>query len=248
MKLKILVLGSKNIVRRVANSLVNTDIEIGYRQNISDAITAIKNEKFDLALVDSSLENLESACYRITWQCRIPVVLIIKGTSTDWKVLRSMDADGFIPEEANNMELMAYFTSIASRKNCHPVNARILIIEDDDQTQEALRLAFQIYWPEAIVSSATSGRDGVSAAHRESFDAILLDLKLPDITGHEVLNQIRIFSQAPVIIVTASGNHEDMIKCISSGANDYVFKPFNQLGLMSRIRHQVTIGTSVSKV
>jgi two-component system KDP operon response regulator KdpE/two-component system response regulator VicR len=67
-------------------------------------------------------------------------------------------------------------------------------------------------------------------------DAILLDLKLPDITGQEVLEKIRVFSWTPVVIITATRKQEDVIKCISAGANDFVLKPFKQLDLLSRVR------------
>jgi DNA-binding response OmpR family regulator len=123
-----------------------------------------------------------------------------------------------------------------------------LIVEDDEQTQEALRLAFQIFWPEAKVVSAASGQDGISFARREHFDATLLDLKLPDITGHEVLREIRTFSRMPVIIVTATRNQDEVIKCLKAGANEYIFKPFRQLELMSRIREHVNFGAAAVKV
>ncbi len=236
MKLKILALGNKNVNRRVTSSLVNSDIEVICRSEVSEAINLLKQEKFDLALVDGYIEDLETTCNRIIWFCRTPIVLVINGNHTDWSKLKSLEVDGFIPEETSNMEVMTYFQSIAHRYHSQFNKIKLLVIEDDEQIQESLRLSFQIYWPEAEVSFAALGKSGVNMARSEPADAILLDLKLPDISGLEVLDQIRSFSQTPVIILTASRDQDSIIKAIGSGANDYVLKPFKQIELMSRIR------------
>jgi DNA-binding response OmpR family regulator len=244
MQLKVLAIGSTNVTRRVARSLEGSGIDIVCQSEINQAISLLRKEKFDLALLDGYNENLESNCYRITWQCHTPVALIIKGTEADWNILRSLDVDGFIPEEARNIELIAHFTAIAKRGAHQPGKVKILIIEDDEQTQEALRLSFQIYWPEATIAFAAQGQDGVSLARSEEQDAILLDLKLPDIPGLEVLKKIRTFSLTPVIVVTANKNQDDVVKTIGAGANDYILKPFKQLELMSRVRQQINLGVT----
>jgi DNA-binding response OmpR family regulator len=248
MELKVLVLGRKNVVRRVSNALVNSGVSITTQNDVSDAIALLKKEKFDLTLVDGYMDNLESTCYRITWQCRVPVVLIVNGKATDWNLLKTMDIDGFIPEEASNSEILAYFNSIIRRKDCRPANSRVLIIEDDESTVESLRLAFQMYWPEAEVKCALTGREGLLYTRLEPADIVLLDLKLPDISGFEVLSKIRSISQVPVVVVTATRTPEYVVKAIDLGANDYIVKPFKQLSLMSRIRQHLTLGSAVSKV
>jgi DNA-binding response OmpR family regulator len=243
-KLKVLAIGNDRVTRRVINSLEGTGIDIVSRSEFAEAVSLLKKEKFDLALLDGYSENLESNCYRLTWQCHTPVALIIKGTDADWNILRNLDVDGYIPEEARNIELIAHFTAIARRGNRQPGKVKILIIEDDEPTQEALRLSFQIYWPEAIVCFAAEGEEGVFLARSEQRDAILLDLKLPDIPGLEVLKTIRTFSLTPVLIVTANKNQDDIIRTIGAGANDYILKPFKQLELMSRVRQQINLGVA----
>ena len=175
-----------------------------------------------------------------------PVALVIKGDQTDWNKLRDLDVDGFIPEEARNMELMAHFQAIAHRSICQINKTKILIIEDDEQIQETLKLSFQIYWPEVEVSFATRGEEGVRMARCESVDVILLELILPDISGLDVLNKIRSFTQTPVVILTADRNQETLIKALRSGANDYVLKPFKQIELMNRLRQFINQGATVS--
>lgn len=246
MKLKILALGKKNVIARITRALNGSDIDITSRNEVSDALNLLKREKFDLALVDGYMDDVEATCYRITWLCRTPIAVVINGNQDDWDILRKLDADGFIPEEASNVELIGHFTAIARHITDHFEPAKILVIEDDDQIQETLRLSFQMYWPGTKVICAGMGQDGITIARSEKIDAILLDLKLPDITGLEVLEAIRGFSQAPVVIITATRNQEDVIKCMRAGANDFVIKPFKQLELMSRVRRLTGIGQTVA--
>jgi len=113
---------------------------------------------------------------------------------------------------------------------------KVLIIEDDKNIVEAITLAFQIRWPEAVVVSSLMGKEGVGLARSEIPDVIILDLGLPDISGFDVLKQIRGFSNVPVMIVTARGEEADVIRGLEWGADDYIVKPFRQLVLLSRIK------------
>lgn len=182
------------------------------------------------------MDAIEATCYRITWLYRTPIAAVINGNQDDWNILRKLDADEFILEEAGNVELIDYFTAIARHITDLVEPAKILVIEDDEQIQKTLKLSFQMYWPETKVICVGNGLDGVKQARMERMAAILLDLKLPDITGVEVLEKIRVFSQTPVVIITATRKQEDVIQCMRAGANDFVIKPFKQLELLSRIR------------
>jgi DNA-binding response OmpR family regulator len=246
MHMKVLVLGSYKTAHRIANALEGTSLETVYRNDVSEAISLLKKEKFDLALIDGYMDNLEATCYRLTWLCRTPIALVINGTENDWDLLRNLELDGFIPEEADQMDLENYFLSISSHSDNLFGNAKILIVEDDEQTQEAFRLSFNIYWPEAQVSFTGLGQEGIKLAQDLAPDGILLDIKLPDIYGFDVLRDIRAFSQVPVIIVSATRNHEDVARCINLGANDYLVKPFKQWELMSRVRQLVNQRAAVS--
>ena len=231
---RILAIGSKSVNRRVADSLYNSGIELVCNSDIDQSLKILKTEKFDLALIDGYIDNLETAFYRITWLSHTPVALVIQGTQRDWDLLRNLDVDGFIPEEARNIELTEHFTEITRRGQHKFDRVKILVIEDDDQIREALRLSFQIYWPQAEILFSAFGEDGVKLAKNTSVDIVLLDLVLPDISGHEVLSKIRSFSLVPVIVLTASRKPEDVFNAINSGANDFIIKPFKQLELMSR--------------
>ncbi|MBN1643866.1 MAG: response regulator, partial [Dehalococcoidales bacterium] len=106
---------------------------------------------------------------------------------------------------------------------------KVLVIEDDKEIVDAISLAFQIRWPEAKVISTRLGQKGVEFVETEQPDIVILDLGLPDITGFEVLRQIRRFSTVPTIILTVRTEESDVVKGLEWGADDYITKPFRQL-------------------
>ena len=113
---------------------------------------------------------------------------------------------------------------------------KILVIEDDQQIVEAITLAFQIRWPEARLVSTQQGEKGIELVENEKPDIVILDLGLPDINGYDVLKQIRLFSDIPILILTARTEESDIVKGLEWGADDYMIKPFRQLELLSRIK------------
>ena len=113
---------------------------------------------------------------------------------------------------------------------------KILIVEDDQQIVEAITLAFQIRWPEARLVSTQQGEKGIELVESEKPDIVILDLGLPDINGYDVLKQIRVFSDIPILILTARTEESDIVKGLEWGADDYMIKPFRQLELLSRVR------------
>ncbi len=113
---------------------------------------------------------------------------------------------------------------------------KVLIIEDDREIVEAISLAFQIRWPEAKVVSTHLGEKGVELVESEAPDIVILDLGLPDISGFEVLDQIRRFSNVPTIILTVRSEEADVVRGLECGADDYITKPFRQLELLARVK------------
>ena len=113
---------------------------------------------------------------------------------------------------------------------------KAIIIEDDRNIVNAVQVAFEFRWPEAVLVSGATARQGVELVGRESPDIVLLDLNLPDMSGYDALREIRTFSQVPVIILTVRAEDEDMLKGLEYGADDYITKPFNYLNLLARIK------------
>ena len=120
------------------------------------------------------------------------------------------------------------------------MEVKVLIIEDEWEIIEAVSLSFQLNWPEAQVIYAQQGTKGIGLVQSESPDIVILDLGLPDISGYEVLKQIRLFSSIPIIILTVRSQEEDVVKALEGEANDYVVKPFRQKELLARVKAQVS--------
>lgn len=112
--------------------------------------------------------------------------------------------------------------------------AKILVVEDDRSLREALvyNLRREQYTPIAV-GDATSVVDVV---RREKPDLIILDLMLPGGSGFDVCRDLRAFSRAPVIMLTARGEDVDRVLGLEMGADDYVTKPFSLRELLARVR------------
>jgi two-component system KDP operon response regulator KdpE len=113
---------------------------------------------------------------------------------------------------------------------------RILIVDDEPDVIESVRLGFTLQWREVDVLGAGSGEAGLDAIEHDHPDIVLLDVGLPDLDGFEVLRQIRAFSDVPVLMLTARDDSMDKVKGLELGADDYVTKPFNHLELMARVK------------
>lgn len=113
---------------------------------------------------------------------------------------------------------------------------KVVVIEDEKSIIDAINVAFEFRWPDAKVIASTTGKKGIDLAKKESPDIIILDINLPDISGFNVLKEIRTFSTVPVIIVTVRSDDEDMLKGLEAGADDYIIKPFNYMTLLARIK------------
>ena len=89
---------------------------------------------------------------------------------------------------------------------------KALIIEDDPEIVESISLALQIRWPETQIVSTHLGKKGIDLVESEAPDIIILDLGLPDISGFDVLKQVRSFSSVPIIILTVKADEADIVK------------------------------------
>jgi DNA-binding response OmpR family regulator len=116
---------------------------------------------------------------------------------------------------------------------------KVLIIEDDQETAEVISLAFKMRWPEAELISAKLGEEGLQLLKSKSPQAVILDLGLPDISGFEVLRQIRNVSNVPVVIMSVRRDEAIVVKAIEHGADTYLTKPFRQVELLGQLRQLV---------
>jgi DNA-binding response OmpR family regulator len=115
--------------------------------------------------------------------------------------------------------------------------ATLLFIEDDPNIRTALRLSLE---DEGYrVEEAQDGESGIKAFPQVRPDLVLLDLRLPDMSGFEVCRALRRLSTVPIIIVTAQTDTHDLVVGLEAGADDYVTKPVNTKELAARIRASI---------
>jgi len=112
----------------------------------------------------------------------------------------------------------------------------VLIIEDAPEIVEAVSIVIELRWPESKIISTDLGEQGIDLVGSASPNVIILDLGLPDISGFDVLKRIRLFSDIPILILTASSDESYIVKGLECGADDFIVKPFKQLELLARIR------------
>jgi DNA-binding response OmpR family regulator len=113
---------------------------------------------------------------------------------------------------------------------------KILVIDDEPDVARAVQLTIQLQEPNWQVITADGGERGLLFTDLEKPDLVLLDLAMPDLSGFQVLEQIRRFSDVPVIILTVQNDELDEVRGLELGADDYITKPFGHLELMARIR------------
>ncbi|MCD6397607.1 MAG: response regulator transcription factor [Spirochaetaceae bacterium] len=113
---------------------------------------------------------------------------------------------------------------------------KILVIDDEVDMTRAIHLTINVQEPSWIVIESNSGENGLLKLDEEKPDLVLLDLRMPDLNGFEVLKLIRQFSNVPVIILTVDDNELKEVKALDKGADDYIVKPFGHLELLAHIR------------
>ena len=123
----------------------------------------------------------------------------------------------------------------------HTVN-HLLFIEDDDAIRLALSLALEDEGYSVV--QAHNATTGLAAFAEREPDLVLLDLRLPDMSGFEVCRQLRSTSIVPIIIVTAQTDTYDLVAGLEAGADDYVTKPVVPKELAARMRAASSLGTT----
>jgi two-component system KDP operon response regulator KdpE len=114
------------------------------------------------------------------------------------------------------------------------MSARVLVVDDEPQILRFLQPALEASG--YAVLHATTGREALRIAANAAPDLIILDLGLPDMDGKEALQQMRRFSKAPVVILSARDRETEKIEALDLGADDYVEKPFAIGELLARLR------------
>ena len=114
------------------------------------------------------------------------------------------------------------------------MSERLLMIDDDENL--AAMLAEYLAPMGMELEACTRAEEGLELLCREHFDALILDVMLPDVDGLEVCRRVRAMSEIPVLMLTARGEEMDRIVGLELGADDYLPKPFNPRELLARLR------------
>ncbi|MHA3019767.1 response regulator [Mycobacterium sp. BMJ-28] len=120
---------------------------------------------------------------------------------------------------------------------------RVLVIDDEKQILRALRINLSVRGYE--VFTAATGAEALREAADHRPDVVILDLGLPDMSGIEVLEGLRGWLSAPVIVLSARTDSLDKVEALDAGADDYVTKPFGMDEFLARLRAAVRRGAKV---
>jgi two-component system KDP operon response regulator KdpE len=113
---------------------------------------------------------------------------------------------------------------------------KVLVVDDAKEVVESVGLGLSLHWREVEVLGASDGETALDIVERETPSMVLLDIGLPGKDGYDVLKEIRVFSDVPVIMLTARDDAMDKVKGLELGADDYITKPFNHLELLARMK------------
>lgn len=111
---------------------------------------------------------------------------------------------------------------------------KVLVVDDEKLIVKGLR--FSLEQDDMEVDCAYDGEEALEYARAKEYDIVLLDVMLPKLDGFQVCQQIREFSNMPIIMLTAKGDDMDKILGLEYGADDYITKPFNILEVKARIK------------
>jgi two-component system KDP operon response regulator KdpE len=123
---------------------------------------------------------------------------------------------------------------------------RILVVEDEPGLRKALGINLRARGYE--VALAADGRSALTAASQRPPDAVILDLGLPDMDGAEVIEGLRGWSSAPIVVLSARSEEPDKVTVLDAGADDYVTKPFGMDELLARLRAALRRGAGSEDV
>ncbi|MFP3470710.1 response regulator transcription factor, partial [Micrococcus sp. SIMBA_144] len=109
---------------------------------------------------------------------------------------------------------------------------KILIVDDEMEMRQLLRLYLMQNYE---TSEAEDGYQALEKIRKDDYDLIILDIMMPHMDGWQTIEEVRKISDLPIIFLTAKGSTEDKVNGFSTGADDYLVKPFEEAELMARI-------------
>ena len=131
----------------------------------------------------------------------------------------------------------------------HESTGRLLVVDDNEMNRDMLSRRLQRKGHE--VATAVDGADALAQIENGRFDVLLLDIMMPGIDGFEVLKRLRATyspTELPIIMATAKGERDDIVKALKMGANDYVTKPLDFPVVSARVQTQLSLKHAVDQI
>ena len=113
---------------------------------------------------------------------------------------------------------------------------KILVVDDDVAVLDGLTTALQFHWHDVAVLAATDGEAGLRQFFEHDPDVVILEMELPDLSGLDVLRQIRRVSDVPILILSSRTDDSDQIRALDRGADEYITKPCSFLVTIARVK------------
>jgi len=117
MAIRVIVFGNKETVEKLTASLDGKGFDLVCRTEVPEVVALLEQKKFDLVVVDASVEKAELACRAVSKLGHIPVALIIKKRQANWKELKSLDVDGYLLDGVGGAELAARLQAVVRRRS-----------------------------------------------------------------------------------------------------------------------------------
>jgi len=111
----------------------------------------------------------------------------------------------------------------------------ILLVDDEQRLLDALQSAFAFHWPDTEILTAADGDTALRLFFARQPDVVVLDVRLPDCSGFEVLREIRRTSDVPVLLLTAARDEMDHVRGLRLGADNYLTKPIGAMALLAHV-------------
>lgn len=120
-----------------------------------------------------------------------------------------------------------------------PINGQILIVDDEAPIRKFLSIALEASGYKVL--EAETGKQALEHAALKQPDLVVLDLGLPDMDGQNVIKELRVWANIPIIILSVRADEKEKVQALDNGANDFVTKPFGIAELLARVRAHIRI-------
>jgi CheY-like chemotaxis protein len=265
-KLKVLVIDDDPVSRNISLNILKFFgmVTEGFESGIL-AINRLKEKSFDLIIMDLNMPDLDgieiSGFIRKKLNLKTPIIMLtafekeIKKISAEQVEINNSLTKPLIPSSLFDMimEIFEKRSLIQKRESTKLVTqvslfkkrikgCRILVAEDNITNQLIARAVLE--GAEIIVEIANNGKEAVEMVKKSVFDAVLMDVQMPEMDGYEATQKIRMESQfksLPIIAMTAHAMKGDKEKCLAAGMDGYIPKPINQEILFKTLSKMINV-------